>query len=225
MSFGDVFSGLSNIASSALTGLFQSRANKKNARLQRQFAQNSIQWRVADAERAGVHPIYALGAPTMSASPSYAGTDFSGLASAGQDIGRAIKATSSQATRDQNYINRVNAMTLENMDLQNEMLKSQIAKERGQLGPPMPIIPGGTPTSTRMFGYNVKPDPRFSDADQITQRYGEPAEWLYSPLVMGADAWKNIQHGLSGVETPSQFKDAFRAMQNGIKAYMKMFGF
>ena len=36
---------------------------------QREFAQNSIQWRAADAKKAGVHPLAALGASTHSPSP------------------------------------------------------------------------------------------------------------------------------------------------------------
>lgn len=40
-----------------------------NANLQREFAQNSIQWKVQDAIKAGIHPLAALGASGYSASP------------------------------------------------------------------------------------------------------------------------------------------------------------
>lgn len=36
---------------------------------QREALQNSIRWRVADAKAAGIHPLYALGAPSMNISP------------------------------------------------------------------------------------------------------------------------------------------------------------
>lgn len=49
------------------------RQNIENARsqiaLQREFAQNSIQWRVADAKKAGIHPLAALGAQGTSYTP------------------------------------------------------------------------------------------------------------------------------------------------------------
>lgn len=49
------------------------RQNLENARsqiaLQREFAQNSIQWRVADAKKAGIHPLAALGAQGTSYTP------------------------------------------------------------------------------------------------------------------------------------------------------------
>lgn len=215
-------SAISNLVGSGLSYLSSKSANKKNARLQKDFAQNSIQWRVADAKKAGVHPIYALGAPTMSASPSYVGSDLqSGFANAGQDISRAIDASSSKSTRDAAYNEKLKAINLEHMDLQNELLKSQIARQRGQIGPPMP-------TDTVMGGKPIKADPNWSDADKITQRYGEPAEWLYSPIVMWSDAWKNFgskahkkQKAVAKRIVTEPRKEFWRAM----KWYREMLGF
>lgn len=42
------------------------KAESKDRRFQRQFAKNQIQWRVEDAKKAGLHPLAALGAPTVS---------------------------------------------------------------------------------------------------------------------------------------------------------------
>ena len=53
----------------------QKEMNAKNAALQREFAQSGIQWKVADAKKAGLHPLAALGAQTASASPSYQAGD------------------------------------------------------------------------------------------------------------------------------------------------------
>lgn len=41
----------------------------RDRQAQYDFAQNSIQWRVADAEAAGIHPLFALGAQTQGFSP------------------------------------------------------------------------------------------------------------------------------------------------------------
>lgn len=50
-------------------------ANKANVLLQKEFAQKGIQWRVADAKKAGISPLAALGAQLHSAAPTYVGSD------------------------------------------------------------------------------------------------------------------------------------------------------
>lgn len=42
----------------------------RNEQTQREFAQNAIQWRVADAKKAGLHPLFALGGGGASFSPN-----------------------------------------------------------------------------------------------------------------------------------------------------------
>lgn len=49
----------------------QQEINKLNYQAQKEFAQNSIQWRKQDALAAGINPIYALGAAGANFSPSY----------------------------------------------------------------------------------------------------------------------------------------------------------
>lgn len=58
----------------------------ENARLQREFAQNSIRWKVNDAKMAGIHPTYALGAQGTSFSPMYS----AGSTDMGDDTGRLL---------------------------------------------------------------------------------------------------------------------------------------
>lgn len=156
-----------------------------NANLQREFAQNGIRWRVEDAQRAGIHPLYALGAQTHQASPVHVGTNF---AAAGQDFSRAMEAT---RTGPERVNAQLQALTLERAGLENELLRSQIAGSKAallrQVGPAMP---DGV-TNTVMGGHKIKADPGWSDAQDIQNRYGEPAEWIYFPFVAGADAWHN----------------------------------
>ncbi len=64
------------IAGGALIGGRQDRkANVESQALnydqQKEFAQNQIQWRTEDAQAAGVHPLYAMGASTSSFQPAY----------------------------------------------------------------------------------------------------------------------------------------------------------
>lgn len=117
-------------------------ANEKNAALQREFAQNGIQWKVEDAKKAGVHPIYALGASTMSAAPSYVGDTSMGsaIAEAGQDISRAVSSNSTLAGRTQT---RMAQLALERGELENDLLRSQIARNVQTMSPPVPTAVDG----------------------------------------------------------------------------------
>lgn len=130
----------------------QEAANAANAALQREFAQNSIRWRVDDARAAGIHPIYALGAPTISASPSYVGATAdnsmgAALANAGQDIGRAINAT--RTTPERMLALKEAQLRLESLSLDNEVKRASLASSVMRLAqnsnPPMPAIGDNEP--------------------------------------------------------------------------------
>lgn len=87
-------------AASALSGQDANRkAANRNIDMQREFAQNGIQWRVADAKAAGIHPLYALGGGGASFSPvqSVGGLDLTGM---GQDLGRAFLQGQTQDQRN-----------------------------------------------------------------------------------------------------------------------------
>lgn len=102
--------------------------------MQREFAQMGVRWKVADAYAAGIDPLVAMGAQTHSATPTAVGVeaDNSGaqLASRlGDRFGNMLrKADPSVRKREQ--------LDLENQRLQNELLRSQIAKENSAQGLP-----------------------------------------------------------------------------------------
>lgn len=137
-------SGAAGVVGGLLNRNSAKDAAEKNAALQREFAQNGITWKVKDAERAGVHPLYALGASTIGASPSYVGDTSlgSGIASMGQDVGRALAATSSTAEKDNAFTAAARALELEKGGLENELLRSQIARMRQQSMPSLPTATG-----------------------------------------------------------------------------------
>lgn len=113
--------------------------NQRNIALQREFAQSGIQWKVEDAKKAGVHPLYAIGAPTTSFSPVTVGSS-SPLGDMGQDIGRAVSATMNSEEKVGAISTKMAEAQLENQLLQNQKLASDIAKSN-QVGsaPPMPV--------------------------------------------------------------------------------------
>lgn len=65
---------------------------QRNYDAQKEFAQNSIQWRVQDAQKAGIHPLYAMGnspgyTPSSSFNTESVGT---GIAQAGNAMAEAM---------------------------------------------------------------------------------------------------------------------------------------
>lgn len=128
------------------------KINAQNIALQKEFAQSGIQWRVADAKAAGIHPLAALGAQTHSFSPQSIGMDYSAMGRMGQDIGRAVQTATGRRSRQQMelYNSKVRELNLKNMELRNGLLASEIAKnnQAGQVprtGVSSPMLVDGQP--------------------------------------------------------------------------------
>lgn len=63
---------------------------------QKEFAQNGIQWRVDDAVKAGLHPLFALGGGGASYAPSSTAVTFD---DGGKDLGRSISEMGQNVSR------------------------------------------------------------------------------------------------------------------------------
>jgi len=168
--WGDLLGALVNAGSSIWGGSQQRKKEEK-------FAKNSIQWRVADAKAAGIHPLAALGAQTQAplAQPV---------------MGDAVGAGVAKAFENK-----------EGADLANDLLRSQIRNTDAQtdatIAQSRSLIAdarrAGQSLSTRQldpqrerlgFGGagNARVDPRLSDAQTIQDRYGDVAESVYGIL-------------------------------------------
>lgn len=193
---------------------------QQNLAYQREFAQSGIQWKVADARAAGIHPMAALGANTVSYTPMALGDIGADLrAKSGQDLGRAVAAVAPKEDRENETIRAANALSLERAGLENELLRSQIARTRQQIGPPA-VTPN---TEHSVFGGNVPPghelnrddwgknpnppehvglktpfgvwltNPETSDSQKWEDRYGDIAEEVAGLGINApADIWQNI---------------------------------
>ena len=206
------------IAAKAGTDLLGGILGRRDARreasldrhLQYEFAQKGIRWRVADAEAAGIHPLYAIGANVPTYSPVRPVTGHLGraIASAGQNIGRAIEAHYSP--RERAEVQRATDMArLQNDMLQNEYLSTRIALMRAGTGPglhgktnvmrPPEVMkyettgtaqsdPGGNlPFSGSKW--SVTPD-RLS-AQTVEDLYSEVGSWPYGAMRLSEDFWRN----------------------------------
>lgn len=183
--------------------------------LQREFAQNGISWKVEDAKRAGIHPLYALGAQTSSYSPVSVGsqsTDFSGLASMGQNIGRAIDSTRDQSGKQAAALQTAFAQTqLEGAKLDNDIKRAKLASDLavGRSGNP------GIPLAGQAPGYDGQGNAITLDGNKIkleTRRDvtdpNEPSNVAGSgPSV----AWVKNPGGTYGVVMPPELAESFES--------------
>lgn len=151
---GDLISGIGGYFGAKETNKTNEKIAAQNAALQREFAQSGIQWKVADAKAAGLHPLAALGAQTASFSPSTVGAaDMSEpFAKMGQGVGRAMKAAADATQRENRDEAEGRRLQLENQKLQNDVLRQRLASDQmrtsrlsGQIGPPMPSVSGDVP--------------------------------------------------------------------------------
>lgn len=93
--FSSIAGAVTGAAGSILGGAISDKRNQayanqmwqKNYNAQKEFAQNSIQWRVQDAKKAGIHPLYAMGQ-----TPGYTPSDSSYSSAYGEGVSRAMNS-------------------------------------------------------------------------------------------------------------------------------------
>lgn len=130
----EAIAGISNLLGKGLDSLISYKNAKRNIKYQREFAQHGIRWKVEDAKAAGLHPLAALGANTVSFSPVSVGSNFGEM---GQDIARAANALNPEDKKTANVNDAVmDKLKIENAALQNQYLASQIAKMNQAGNPP-----------------------------------------------------------------------------------------
>lgn len=183
-------------------------AAQRNIKLQKTFAQEGIQWKVEDARKAGIHPLYALGAQTNSFSPVSVGqvadTSLgSAIASSGQDLSRAINATRTAPQREAAISKTMQDLQLTNMGLQNELVAAQIAKLKSSINPPMPtlgsdgVLPEGKlddVTPLVAAGQKIQQNRGWSDGQTFEDRWGEWGGGAAGLAVLAADLLKHSAH-------------------------------
>lgn len=186
------------------------RAEQNNA-LQREFAQNGISWKVADAKRAGVHPLYALGANTVSFSPQSIGSSGLGdsLGSMGENINRSIAASATSEGRAAQLATQLAETQIEGAKLDNDIKRTRLASaartsgtSNAQVGPPLPSIVGGVPGADKYEdapamiagGGRWRHNPGWVNAEDVEKRYGDLIQEVYGMGVAVADTHENLKH-------------------------------
>lgn len=150
--FGDILSFTGGLIGSNKAANTQKDINYENAALSREYATTGIQWRVADAKKAGLHPLAAMGLPLASAPTLSAGnTDYAAsYADMGQSIGRAADSVRTRSERQ--AVAARDALSLERAGLENELLRTQITNAQRASNPPLPSLGSGTGSSQLLPG-------------------------------------------------------------------------
>lgn len=204
---GSIIGALGSVAG----GLIGASTAKDQMEMQEKFAKKGVQWKVADSLKAGIHPLYGLGANTLQYSPVAVG-DYGvtgALSEMGQGVDRAMNAASGPGTRL--MAKQLEALTLEKAGLENDLLRSQIRRMNapGTVGPPMPgLIPVEHMNPQLTKGVNIgraaEANPYFSDAQSIEDRYGdsEILSMLSAIVNGGADMYWNLYRPGAGKARP-----------------------
>lgn len=139
---GDIIGAGASLIAANKAANTQKDINNENIAQSREFAQTGIQWRVADAKAAGIHPLAAMGVPLASAPTLQVGD--TGVADAyarmGQSLGRAADAVLTREERNKKQ--QLDALTLERASLENELLRSQISNVNRANNPTLPSLSG-----------------------------------------------------------------------------------
>lgn len=115
-----------------------------NARRQDEYMHNAVLYRVNDAKRAGIHPLAALGASLHSPSPISVGGGIpdtgigSGLAQAGQDIGRAVSSMKTEDAKVRAYRDAISAASLTKVEAEIDYIRSMTARNLQLSSPSIP---------------------------------------------------------------------------------------
>lgn len=210
MPIGALISAGASIAGGIMNRNAQNKAAKRNIAAQREFAQHGIRWKVEDAKAAGLHPLAALGTQTNQFSPVSVGDYGNSISQAGQDIGRAIDSTRDKAERA-TADGTMRKLALERAGLENDLLRSQIAKNTQAGQPPSrPLV--GVESTLRGQGDSgspiVKAEPFETHKVHPDRPHQEPGTgpdygWVQTPNGWAKVPSKYVQERVSDMFVPS----------------------
>lgn len=123
----------SNILGGVASAFGSSAASREEYERQKEFAQNSVSWRVQDAKKAGLHPLYALNASAASYSPQAAVGDDYGLSAAGSSFADIYSKSPTKAEKAmQNQQKLLNDAQLASTKLAMEAQRADILKTKAE---------------------------------------------------------------------------------------------
>ncbi len=206
------WSAIANLLGAHVSSKAEKKMAAKERDLQREFAQHGLSWKVADAEAAGVHPLYALGAATQGYKPlsvGTAGTMGRGIQQAGQSFQRGVDKMMQRRLSDQQELQ------LEGQRLDNDykLLRNIAAnKDLNQTTRALSEVdarwnqPGQAQGVTDGSGVIVKPTEVLGSDQPGMARGAAPAE-MWTII-------KNVKHG--AIYVPTLTKDLTEQMEENL---------
>lgn len=170
---------------------------------QREFAQHGISWRVADAKRAGLHPLAVLGANVTSAQPSYVGAD-PGAAVRERGIGKGIDAMLQMAVIEGQYwrgqVEKERALAMRDA----RVLGAGIENAGGgvRVYPPVKTYPLGSLPGHSLQKRPLRVDPRVNMPAYIVIRGGDGKERYIRNPDSGMEEFGQIEHAWDLMREP-----------------------
>jgi hypothetical protein len=168
----------------------QMEQNALNYEQQKEFAKNSIQWKAADARAAGLHPLFAMGAPLTSYSPSSFtpvgdGGSATALASAGRALDGAISQREVESASKKRLVTqqRFDDSMLRQNQMKEELMKVDLQKAQFELQKMQTTFnnqnPSGNPVESffkqQMNDQGDKKNyPTHTSVDDRNMRFDEP---------------------------------------------------
>lgn len=232
MGLGSVVSAVGSIAGGILGANSAQNVAGMNYEAQKEFAQNGIRWKVEDAKRAGIHPLYALGASTQGYSPSGGYTGDYGISDAaahfGQGYERAQQAKMTKEEREKQDVRDAiqDMAALEDLNQKRRMNDAQIrlanseifrnfalstnALRQTGLPPAMPGGSGGVIAGQGNSYATGQTTPEISSV--VTSEKGTPSVQAGSPPDV------RFYRTLSGGRAPLPTEDAGDAMDAALGA-------
>lgn len=204
---GGIAGAVGNVVGGVLGNKSDASTAQANYAAQKEFAQNGIRWKVADAKAAGIHPLAALGANNASFSPSFTAGDYSWLGDAGQNVGRAIESKATRAERElgqamqaETHAEQIRGLKLENdiraQTLLQMKLDSLDAVKRTGRPPAMPGVDNTVLTGQGDSKYMAEPVKKYGwaiDSDGTRSLVpGSDYQQLFDDK-LGLEWWPFIQ--------------------------------
>lgn len=213
---------LGNIGGSLLSSSSADKAAARNEAFQREFAKQGLSWKVADAKKAGINPLVALGASTYSPAPSAVGTNYGdlGLGQLGQNISRGMTA---KMTAEQRELHELNKRLLE-VQIEGQAIDNNNARNTGS-GPPLPTADySATPSQVLRNGVSVVPS-------EVVASYQPGVEGGIKPNYQHtSDDYGRVitkpstsQSEVNESHFPSRMRENLRAASDIAKAFISTF--
>lgn len=139
---GSLASGVMGMIAANKTAQAQEQIAAENIAEQQKYAQNRIQWTVADAKAAGINPLAALGNATQSFSNVVGAENAGGgLKDMGQSVGRALAAMSTKDDERERLDNDLTRAKIANVNADTVRQQAEASRQAVQaVAKPKPLF-------------------------------------------------------------------------------------